>query len=346
MESMSYNDKIKEAYTADMPLRCLIADNPLLLMTLSRFDIPLGFGNDTVDVACRRHNIDPSTLLAVANYVSGRREDALQLITDANPGQFTDYLKRAHSYFLQYLLPSIRSKLIEAVDTADASGLGIAIIRYYDQFVGEVRRHMDDEDSRLFPYVRALINSERPTGYSTDEFTRNHRTIAPRIKELKDIIIGYYPRHAGHLLNSVLFDLITCEDDLRLHCLVEDELFIPIVRRLETAVPVGSPVSEKDDAPKAGTNKEPAGPTEIAAWEANVNQACAELLSEREREIIAHIAGGLSNKQIADRLCLSVHTVTTHRRNIAQKLGIHSVAGLAIFAIANSLISIPGTDNT
>lgn len=88
----------------------------------------------------------------------------LQLITYANPGQFTDYLKRAHSYFLQYLLPSIRSKLIEAVDTADASGLGIAIIRYYDQFVGEVRRHMDDEDSRLFPYVRALINSERPTG--------------------------------------------------------------------------------------------------------------------------------------------------------------------------------------
>lgn len=49
------------------------------------------------------------------------------------------------------------------------------------------------------------------------------------------------------------------------------------------------------------------------------------------------IARGMSNKEIADKLCISVHTVTTHRRNICSKLEIHSPAGLTIFAIIKGL---------
>ena len=61
-------------------------------------------------------------------------------------------------------------------------------------------------------------------------------------------------------------------------------------------------------------------------------------LSSREKEIIVCIARGMSNKEIADSLCISVHTVTTHRRNICAKLEIHSPAGLTIYAILNGLI--------
>jgi regulator of cell morphogenesis and NO signaling len=63
-------------------------------------------------------------------------------------------------------------------------------------------------------------------------------------------------------------------------------------------------------------------------------------LSPREKEILACVARGLANKEIADELCLSVHTVTTHRRNISAKLQIHSPAALAVYAIANHLIDI------
>ena len=48
----------------------------------------------------------------------------------------------------------------------------------------------------------------------------------------------------------------------------------------------------------------------------------------------------MSNKGIADKLFLSVHTVTTHRRNISNKLQIHSPAGLAIYAVVNGLVNI------
>ena len=63
-----------------------------------------------------------------------------------------------------------------------------------------------------------------------------------------------------------------------------------------------------------------------------------QTLSEREKEIIVCVAKGMSNKEIAEELYLSVHTVTTHRRNISAKLQIHSPAGLTIFAIVNKLI--------
>jgi DNA-binding NarL/FixJ family response regulator len=64
------------------------------------------------------------------------------------------------------------------------------------------------------------------------------------------------------------------------------------------------------------------------------------ILSEREKDIIKCVARGMSNKEIADTLFLSIHTVTTHRRNITAKLQIHSPAGLTIYAIMNNLVDI------
>lgn len=65
-----------------------------------------------------------------------------------------------------------------------------------------------------------------------------------------------------------------------------------------------------------------------------------ESLSQREKEIVACLARGMSNKEVADRLCLSVYTVMTHRRNICRKTHIHSLSGLTIYAIANNLIDV------
>ena len=60
-------------------------------------------------------------------------------------------------------------------------------------------------------------------------------------------------------------------------------------------------------------------------------------LSEREREVLIAVAQGLSSKEIADRLCISIHTVNSHRKNITHKTGIKSVAGLAVYAMLHNL---------
>ena len=63
-------------------------------------------------------------------------------------------------------------------------------------------------------------------------------------------------------------------------------------------------------------------------------------LSQREKTIVKQVSLGLTNKQIAEELFLSTHTVTTHRKNISSKLGIKSVSGLTVYAIVNNIITI------
>lgn len=65
-----------------------------------------------------------------------------------------------------------------------------------------------------------------------------------------------------------------------------------------------------------------------------------DVLSQREKEIVVCVVKGMTNKEIAESLYLSIHTVITHRRNISKKLQIHSSAGLTIYAIVNKLIAI------
>ena len=65
-----------------------------------------------------------------------------------------------------------------------------------------------------------------------------------------------------------------------------------------------------------------------------------ESLSEREIEVLTGIVNGFSNKEIAESLNISVHTVVTHRKNITAKTGIRSQSGLTIYAISKEIISI------
>lgn len=73
------------------------------------------------------------------------------------------------------------------------------------------------------------------------------------------------------------------------------------------------------------------------AKEADTEQ---EDLSDREKEILVSVVKGMSNKEIADHHNISIHTVITHRRNMARKLNIHSISGLTIYAIINKLVDI------
>ncbi|MFW6257580.1 MAG: response regulator transcription factor [Prolixibacteraceae bacterium] len=61
-------------------------------------------------------------------------------------------------------------------------------------------------------------------------------------------------------------------------------------------------------------------------------------LSAREKEVLRLVALGHSNKIIADKLFISIHTVISHRKNISEKIGIKSISGLTVYAILNNLI--------
>ena len=308
-------------YRATDMLRELINDNGALLFVMSRFGIPLGFGDKTVGDICTAKGVDTATFLAVANFTSGRQWDDKEL----SLAQLMEYLKRAHVWFLEFNLPSIRRKLIEAIDCSGKDEVALLILKFYDDYVSEVRRHMEHENSTVFAYVESLMKGFLNRDYTIESFAEKHSNrdsrLADKLAELKSVIVRYYPQEGNaDLLHSVLFDIINCESDIANHCLVEDGMFVPAVKRLEESL-----------------RNQGAGYDE---QQISSGENAPEQLSQREREIISCVAKGMTSKEIADHLCLSVHTVTTHRRNITTKLQIHSPAGLTIFAIVNKLVSI------
>jgi regulator of cell morphogenesis and NO signaling len=305
-----------EKYSADHRMRDLIEDNNLMIMVISRFGLSLGFGNDTVGQVCASRGIDAKTFLAVANFISEKPWS----LDDVDLQTLLGYLKNAHTYFLNFLLPMIRRKLVESLSFDDASEVTLLILKFFDKYVREVDAHMSFENDNIFGLIEQLSAGNKPERRTIRAYASHHDHVTSRLKDLKDIIIGYLPPRNGDLMNSVLYDIITCEQDLISHCRIENSMMIPLAIALEESV-VASEENGDDDT-NGSSIPDP------------------DELSPREKEILACVARGLANKEIADELCLSVHTVTTHRRNISAKLQIHSPAALAVYAIANHLIDI------
>ena len=65
-----------------------------------------------------------------------------------------------------------------------------------------------------------------------------------------------------------------------------------------------------------------------------------EQLTERERELLVWLVKGLSNKEIADKMSISIHTVISHRKSITHKTGIKSQSGLTIYALTQKIVTL------
>lgn len=298
----------------------VICDDCHILQMMCRFGISLGVGEKTVREVCTESQVHIPTFLALANYLKNGTTVATQYVDKVSVPQLIAYLKQAHNYFLNFQLPSIRRKLINAIDNSGSNELSYLILKYFDEYMGDVRRHMDFEDKKVFVYVNKLLAGSRAQNFSISRFARSHVGTDKKLQELKNLIIKYYTATtADERLNDVLFDIFNCEEDLRTHCYVEDDLFVPAVELIEEKYDQNNGILPQDLQPK---------------------KTSADYLSDREREIVACIVKGLSNKEIADHLFISANTVLTHRKNIFRKLDIHSVSGLTIYAIVNGLVKL------
>ena len=277
------------------------ADNRVLQL-VQRFGIPFGVGDKSIESICQENGVDCTTLLAVVNFaVNGE----YQYTPKIDITTLRQYLENAHIYFMDFQLPRIRQLLLEAINLAGADNkVPLLIVRFYDEYVEEIRAHIQHENECAFEH------------HATDD-----RHIAAKAIELKNLIIKYYPHNdkqnqqnqeQNRLLYAVLHDIYHFENELALHCAIEDEILLPALAKNDQTIK-----THQLDIPNE-----------------------TEELSVREKEVLVHIVKGLSNKEIADALCLSAHTVMSHRKNIVRKLNIHSIAGLTIYAIVNGIVTL------
>lgn len=311
--------KRTKLYEADDKMISLIRDNYTMLQGLGAFGIRLGFGDKTVQEVCEEQGVDTYTFLVVVNFIINGyspkfQDDAISVET------LMTYLQASHRYFLDFLLPSIRAKLVDALG-ADHTQLSSLILRVYDEYAHSIIVHMKYEEKTLFPYVEALLSGEQKTGYNVDIFSKHHGDTTTKLQELKNVLIKYLPDDGltNNKLTAVLYDLYNNEVWLTAHSNVEDEIFVPAIRLLEQRI----------------KNNEVS-----ARISGLINTGHTETISQREKEIIVCLVQGMSNKEIANSLFISLNTVLTHRRNIIRKLQIHSTAGLTIYAIVNNLVDI------
>lgn len=307
-------------YEADDKMISLIADNYNLLESLGRFGINLGFGDKTVREVCNDQGVDTFTFLLIVNFsINGYKvmddDDRISIPT------LLHYLKASHEYFLDFQLTNIRKELKEALDEND--NLARLIMKMYDSYAHEIRSHMKYEEQAVFPYVDKLLRKEDVGDYDIDTFSKHHSEVTSQLRELKNIIIKYLPSDTqrNNRLTTVLYDLYKNEEWLGLHSEMEDHIFVPAIRRIERQM--------KQNDVSAKISKM-----------INQNPDNSEALSDREKDVIVSLVQGMTNKEIADHLFISINTVITHRRNIARKLQIHSPAGLTIYAIVNNLVDI------
>ena len=269
---------------------------------------------------CEEQHVDTYTFLAVVNFtINGYRDfdDATRLSMPT----LLQYLKASHDYFIGFQLPFIRKELVDALD--DKDNLARLILKLYDEYARSITAHMKYEEKNVYPYVEALLQGKPVNDFEIDMYSKHHGQESSKLRELKSIIIKYLPSDGLHnnQLSATLYDIYNNEEWLSLHAQVEDEIFIPAVRRLEQKL-------KQSDVTAKISNM------------IGKNVDGTEALGEREKDVIVALVQGMTNKEIADHLCISVNTVITHRRNIARKLQIHSPAGLTIYAIVNNLVDI------
>ncbi len=129
----------------------------------------------------------------------------------------------------------------------------------------------------------------------------DHSGVEETLEDLKSLVMNHLPAEADQReAYKVLSAINSLQDDIRKHILLE-----------ETALE-----GRRGDKPEDNT------------------------LTAREKEILVCVAKGMINKEIADQLNISIHTVITHRKNITQKTGIKTVAGLTVYALLNNLLTM------
>lgn len=296
-----------------------------LIQVVVRLGVSMGFADKTVSEVCHQHGVDVHTFLAVVNLArhilqpTDNKADVSLDTIDVN--SLLGYLKRTHYHILNHEMPSMRRNLLGALDCSRQNEVTFLLLKYFDMYCSEVQNHIRFEEDEVYAYAESLMNGAVMAN-KKGVLHRHNEDFVEKLNELINVFLQYYPQEGNDALNDVVYAIYRVEQDIRIHCTIEDELLVPLIRKMEHRRTKTMTISADQSQNSCETT-----PASLQ-------------LSDREKAVAVCVAKGLSNKDIADRLFLSVNTVTTHRRNIARKLNIHSSAGIAIYCVVNKLVSL------
>ena len=288
-------------YSKNMKMVDILSDNRMLSV-LERLHFRLGFGDATIAEVCRNHSFPVELFVEISNvFSSPEYSPDLSHLGRCDVALLADYIRSSHTYYSEVSVPHLHGLIHTMLGEAGTS-FADALNKFFDELVEKLNAHFEHEE-RIFNSI-GIGNYEA-------ESEESHSQFLEKLEDLKNIVIKYLPDNGANASRySMLNHLLAMEADMRNHMRVEEKLFNPLVSSLLD----GAGARDGDDG--------------------------SEVLSQREKEILAAVAHGKTNKEIADDLFISINTVVTHRKNIARKTGINSIAGLTVYAILNHIVEI------
>ncbi|MBP5572286.1 MAG: helix-turn-helix transcriptional regulator [Bacteroidales bacterium] len=222
-------------------------------------------------------------------------------------------LRNTHRHYLEASIVAIHDNVHRMTQMCSPENSAV-INRFFDDYELDIKTHIHFEEKVVFKYIEGLLKGERDSRFSVDMLREMHDDAEDKLTDFKNIVMSHLPdSDTSDARYEVLVGILNVEDAIRRHTVIEEKVLLPLAELLEK------------------------GHTKVEVDETEATEK--DLLSDREKEVVKEIARGLTNKEIADKLFISVFTVTTHRKNITQKLGIKTIAGLTVYALMNGLIS-------
>jgi regulator of cell morphogenesis and NO signaling len=310
--------------TSNTKMADLIEANYHLLSVLVRLGIEGAFGERTVGELCEKHHLDTTTFILICNIYSYKDfRPSEEVLRKGSVEDIIRYLHQSHDYYLNSALVAIAGNMETLIQPCTQAQKQV-IWKFFSDYKTELDKHFAYEEEEVIPYVKGLLRGKRMPGFSIDKFEENHSSINETLLDLKSLILKSLPPFCDDTLRVRLLNyLFALQKDLKCHTRIEDEVLVPMVRLIED--PSAKVIPESLETEKGNEDSD---------------SNSADILSEREKEILVSVAQGLLNKEIADRHNISINTVITHRKNITRKTGIKTVAGLTVYAILNNLLDI------
>jgi regulator of cell morphogenesis and NO signaling len=329
-------------FQARQRLGDIILSNYHFMPVLERLGISLGFGELTVEDVCRKYGINTEFFLEVISAFHDREYRPEISISRFPISQTIAYLRQAHADYLRNRVPRIQSMIRELVQQNSAADNLVVLENFFNDYQLELQRHISREEDRVFPYSLRVFDAyeshdcppplmDEIRNYPISAYAQEHDNMEEKLLDLKSILIKYInvPEEQGRI-QEILGQLSELEEDLNDHARLEDLILVPVIVQMEQTLRQLSGFEADDESDGSQAHHD----------DVELREPEGSQLSDRELEVLREVVHGCINKEIADKLFISTHTVITHRKNITRKLGIRTVAGLTVYAILNNIISI------
>lgn len=230
MKSYKTDADNRAIFSEDMKIIELIDADYGLLSILLRLDIQLPFGDISVGEMCRRYDMSGTLFLMICRiYAFPDYAPDAESLTVADLPHLLRYLRSSHRYWVDTVIPRIGRGVDDVLLSCDRMQAEV-LRKFYNDYCDEIRRHLQYEESEMFPYVERLARGEVGAEVRMAEYMENHTDICDKIDDIKSIILKYLPESCTTRQRcDLLFDLFSLRDDLAKHTFIESKILAPVV---------------------------------------------------------------------------------------------------------------------